>query len=268
MQYLLFSGKIVISDYNLIRNFYSLLLAMQSGNLEDKSLVQIVLLELRKYVADGEDADQIMAGLASRFLNFKADSNGVVHSQYNTWQIPGGYNNAYDAIFRYATQENMHPEKFDFDVGTKEYILWAWHGDYLNIGAGCELGFYSRDKSILSKEPLDHYFVDQNLSIPMQLYLYNYYSSSNIDSIYSWQPTEKQWWITGFDPEHVGMVEVGNQIMIACANFSEFTDVDGDNVMYDEFEKQVREKAALANFVLYDGEKKTIWIMIYTGSKK
>ena len=25
----------------------------------------------------------------------------------------------------------------------RKYVIWAWKGDYLNLGAGCEVGFYN-----------------------------------------------------------------------------------------------------------------------------
>ncbi len=42
--------------------------------------------------------------------------------------------------------------------------------------------------------------------MPMQLYLYNYENADNIEEVLSWRPTEKQWWITGFNPDYVGNV--------------------------------------------------------------
>lgn len=133
----------------------------------------------------------------------------------------------------------MDREKFDFIVGDKKYRLWAWSGDYLNFGAGYEVGFYSRDKSILPQEPLDHYRVDQNLAVSMQLYLYNYYGSSNIENILSYQPTENQWWITGFNPEHVGLADVNKEVIDACVDFSKLPNGD---VMYDVFMEQISRK--------------------------
>lgn len=98
-----------------------------------------MIQNLRDYVAEGEDADKILASLGSRFLNFKADSRSIIHSQRYSWQSLGGYNNGYDAIFRHFTGNNMDREKFAFTVGSTEYILWTWRGDYLNLGAGAEI---------------------------------------------------------------------------------------------------------------------------------
>ena len=112
---------------------------------------------------------------------------------------------------------------------------------------------------------LDHYFADTSLAMPMQLYLYNNYGSSNIENIFSWQPTEEQWWITGFNPEHVGIVDKTKQVMVACVDFSEFTDASGKNEMYDELKKQIQNRKAVKEFVLFDEDNQTVWIMWYEG---
>lgn len=32
--------------------------------------------------------------------------------------------------------------KFSFTVDNFDYILWIWRGNYLNLGAGAEMGLY------------------------------------------------------------------------------------------------------------------------------
>ena len=216
-----------------------------------------MIQNLRDYVAEGEDADKILASLGSRFLNFKADSRSIIHSQRYSWQSLGGYNNGYDAIFRHFTGNNMDREKFGFTVGSTEYILWTWRGDYLNLGAGAEIGFYQRP-SAMAQDPngLDHYFVWPNSAIPMQLYLYNYNGSSNITNIFSWRPTETQWWITGFNPEYVDNVNVNTQVMVGCVDFSKYTDVNGENEMYDKFKEYNEINIELMAFLVFDDDNK------------
>jgi len=36
----------------------------------------------------------------------------------------------------------MNREKFPFTYGDERLMLWAWKGDYINLGAGAELGIY------------------------------------------------------------------------------------------------------------------------------
>ena len=41
-------------------------------------------------------------------------------------------------MFDHAT--SIDKAKFDFTMNGTEYIIWAWKGDYLNLGAGAEIG--------------------------------------------------------------------------------------------------------------------------------
>ena len=46
----------------------------------------------------------------------------------------------------------MDPSKTRFRFGTTCFVLWAWKGDYLNLGAGAEIGFYSQDADDLDEK--------------------------------------------------------------------------------------------------------------------
>ena len=194
-------------------------------------------------------------------LNFKEDYKHVLHSQPNQWQAIGGYNNMYDFLFKTFTNDNMDKEKFDFVVDDTEYIFWIWRGDYLNLGAGAEIGIYSRP-SEFSQDPekLDQYFVDKDLSMPMELYLYNYENSKEIENIFSWQPETKQWWITGFNPNEY-IPDPNRMVCIASVDFSgneEFFDaiINPDNrEMYgnDLFDEQL----------IFDESTSTVWFQWY-----
>ncbi|HHT77487.1 MAG TPA: hypothetical protein GXZ67_06350 [Clostridiaceae bacterium] len=94
----------------------------------------------------------------------------------------------------------------------------------------------------------------------MQLYLYNYNGSSNITNIISWRPTETQWWITGFNPEYVNNVNVNTQVMVGCVDFS--TKENGE-VIYNALREQIPMKPWLKDYVIYDDDNKTAWIVWY-----
>ena len=105
----------------------------------------------------------------------------------------------YDVVFDYAT--SMKSEKFQFSYDDRDYILWAWKGDYLNMGAGAELGIYSNESGIAGKIDVSSpyygiWLVDTSLSMQMSLTLYD----KNGNTIFDYSPTEEQWWITGFAP--------------------------------------------------------------------
>ena len=69
---------------------------------------------------------------------FKRNSTTkTYHAKQDCLQQHAGYNDAYDWVFNLGT--SMAREKFKFSYSGKDYILWAWKGDYLNFGAGAEL---------------------------------------------------------------------------------------------------------------------------------
>lgn len=74
-----------------------------------------------------------------------------------------------------------------------DYVFWAWKGDYLNLGAGAELGIYK--KLYINGYATEHWTVDTNLALPMTLTLF--YKDT---ILFTYNPQENQWWIAGFDP--------------------------------------------------------------------
>lgn len=204
-----------------------------------------------------------MASLGSRFLNFKADtSKQVIHSQHYSWQGIGGYNNIYDIVFGNFTNSNMDQLKLPFEVDDTEYILWLWRGDYLNLGAGAEIGIYSRPKSIhQDPEALDHYFVDYNLQKRMTLYLYEDNGGVEYKNVFSWEPYEYQWWITGFNPDYVNKVNIKNLVSIGCVDFT------GYDELYNSLKREMFTNIENTPFIIFDGDEddeiKTIWFNWY-----
>jgi RHS repeat-associated protein len=134
-----------------------------------------------------------------KLAGFIRDDDGIYHARQDAIQQIGGYNDLYDTVFYYGT--SMDAAKFDFVCGDRSYILWAWKGDYLNLGAGAELGIYSNKSGLAGKIPLsspidDHWLVDTSLAMSMSLTL----NDRNGNELFHYAPEEKQWWITGFDP--------------------------------------------------------------------
>jgi hypothetical protein len=130
--------------------------------------------------------------IGAAVLDMYVDTQGNYHAKFDCWQQYFGYMDLYDIVFDLTT--SMDKGKFPFDVngdGIDDYILWAWKGDYLNLGAGAELGIY---------KPWTYgdgiWMVDKSLAMTMTLKL-DYNGTNIID----WQPTDKQWWITGFNPK-------------------------------------------------------------------
>ena len=127
------------------------------------------------------------ASVGAWFLNMSLDETGkTYHANFDCWQQYFGYTDLYDTVFDAAT--SMKNGKYQFKCNDEEYILWAWKGDYLNLGAGAELGIYSKWEysDVIWK-------VDKSLAMTMTLKL-----EYKNEVLFDWQPLEKQWWITGF----------------------------------------------------------------------
>ena len=122
---------------------------------------------------------------------FFRTSDGVYHTRQDCWQQFFGYNDFYDWAFNLGT--SMSRAKFPFFSDSKEYIFWAWKGDYLNLGAGAELGIYSR--LVVQGKSTGHWLAETKspLSMMMTLRLCG-------KIIATYKPTTKQWWITSFNP--------------------------------------------------------------------
>lgn len=108
----------------------------------------------------------------------------------------------------------MQRVKFDFVCNGTSYVLWAWKGDYINLGAGAELGIYTGDN--FQKN------VNTRLAMPMRLTL-----SYNGAEIINYHPTAEQWWITGFNSNYMRVK--------ACDLTATFSVRFTDQEMYDAF---------------------------------
>lgn len=119
------------------------------------------------------------------------------------------------------------------------------------------VGIYSRPISIhQDPESFDHYFTDYDLAITMSLYLYNYENADNIEEVLSWRPTEKQWWITGFNPDYVGNVDVSKEILIGCIDFTGHEDMYDSLYAAKDFADYVDKK----KYLFFDNDNHMVWI--------
>ena len=125
------------------------------------------------------------AALGAPLLNMYKDSKGIYHAKSDCWQKNFGYCGLFDAVFDAATY--MKAERFDFTSGGTSYTFWAWKGNYINLGAGAEMGLYTGDGWMVS--------ANHDITLPMTMSL-TYDSSTIIDH------SDTTWWITGFNPNY------------------------------------------------------------------
>jgi hypothetical protein len=153
-------------------------------------------------------------GASLLMMNYNA-TTGTYHSRQDNWQQFFGFNNLYDFAFGMGTSADHN--FFQFTHDGKDYRFWAWKGDYLNLGAGAEMGIYYN-----SRIP-GHWGVDKSLSLPMSMTL-----SLNGTQIGSYSPSDPHWWITTFNPAH-------QRVNAANITATYTIDFSGNVGMFDSF---------------------------------
>ena len=210
-------------------------------------------------------------------LTFEEDTLGqAFHSNYTQIQKPFGYANLYDAIFRIAMQNNMDVTKSPYfeDQFNNKYVLWAWRGNYANLGSGGEVGFYwmPNDPVFWARyeafaDPLlrkinaslsggrEEWWAVSQYELKMELSIYDI-SSSNIDVV-NWFPSENQWWITGFNKGKQGL-DVNNLWMVARISFKNASkgknEIGNLSSLYHKLAEKITKLSK-------DDERKKSWIV-------
>ena len=178
------------------------------------------------------------------FLVATKDQDGIYHIDQNYWQSIDfvGYNDLYDKAFDFGvglTGYTVDNKKFPFTYKGKEYVIWMWKGDYINLGAGAEVGIYKEDKIP------GHYFTSVENSMPMSLKL------QQIDTgkvLFDYHPAEKQWWINGFAPSTQRVFEENLQLSVTI-------DFSSNPGMYEAF----KEIWGTSDWIFYDNKAIFNW---------
>ena len=169
------------------------------------------LLRYGTYLVGEVVGHENLAAWGAGALDMKKDENGVYYADFDCWQRRFGYNDIYDKVFDLGT--SMDKEKFDFSCGGEDFIFWGWRGDYLNLGAGAELGIYRRYSEA-------HWDVDQDLAMPMTLRILDIHGNQ----ILGRYPTDPQWWVTGFNPDYL-LMDAEEMIAIYTISMSDQSDM-------------------------------------------
>ena len=140
-------------------------------------------LKLAVNVAEAAGINTTAVG--AYLLNMKMDDNDVYHASFDCWQQYFGYNDLFDIVFDLGT--TMEFGKFVFECNDVVYAIWLWKGDYINLGAGAEIGIYYGGPLI--------WFVDKSLAMSMSM-------SVIYDGLEIINHSDIHWWLTGFDPSH------------------------------------------------------------------
>ena len=196
-------------------------------------------------------------------LNASMDDNGIYHMRTDCWQQYAHYTTGYDDVFRMCVTQasdgnisvDVH-QSYVFwadlnedgikDAG-EEFIIWSWKGDYVNLGAGAETGIYrvkdgdrDPDTGEYTMENGEYTYIyaeiDRDYSATMNLDLYYDQNGdgafSEKEKLYSYQPEETQWWITGFDPRTQN-VRADDLQAVTYIDFKSYG--DKAQIMYEAF---------------------------------
>lgn len=184
----------------------------------------------------------LAAWIGSKALNMDQEwkdgrPTGIYHARNNCWQDCVGYDDFYDEVFDLGTQitprKRMERHKYEIDIDgdlKSDYILWAWKGDYYNLGAGCELGIYHK---VQNKNFGLVWEVDKSASFSCNLNL-KFCNNTIID----WNNEgNKHWWFTGFNSNYQFPVLLDIDMLKATftVTFDSFSDKNTCQKMYDDF---------------------------------
>ena len=126
-----------------------------------------------------------------------------------------------------VTGHTVNHKEFYFTYENKEYVIWMWKGDYINLGSGAEVGIYK--ESIIP----GHYLTSKENSMPMSLKLQEFDTGK---VLFDYHPSQKQWWINGFDPSNQNAYE-SNLVLTVTIDFSNNPD------MYRAFKGEMENRA-------------------------
>lgn len=111
-----------------------------------------------------------------------------------TWQELGGYVDAYDYIFDIFCDMDADKTDFGYTDENGEYhgfTIWLWKGEYLNLGAGGECGFYQQNPLLPEVRQINN-----DYRVPMTMVIDYGDGSEPIE----YNPEDPTWWATSFNP--------------------------------------------------------------------
>jgi len=150
-------------------------------------------------------------------------TQGIWYAPINAPQYGLGYNNLWDWFFEQGgeiteTKEDFnvshvkfisnfsYPDYTGKEENMKDWRIEGWKGNYMNMGAGAEIGLYYQNPDSI----VPHYFSvkrtgGENNKGDMQQMQFSLYGSSSAKSALFAHKRQYHWWLTGFNPREVGL---------------------------------------------------------------
>lgn len=140
-----------------------------------------------------------LAGLGAMFLDFHMNIDWNSENRWNFTTLPGsyqwqkgvGYNWWYDWFFNLGG--DIDKVRMPFEVNTRCYCVWAWKGEYWNLGTGAEIGIYYTDDH--EQAEAGYYEVDTD-RLKLHVLMDVRYDNRPITESFE----QTNWWITSFTP--------------------------------------------------------------------
>ncbi len=145
-------------------------------------------------------------------------------------------------------------KKFNFFQDEQSHVVWAWKGNYMNVGSGAEIGFCTKDNN-LADLGIEQWWVTE--VFPMTLSLYRKTDSGYSDYC-NWQPTDEQWWITTFVPPWNFDITEDQLLMVGSVDFS---GSEREKAMYSALRVKFENHPKHKNRLIFDDEGDMLWVM-------
>ena len=207
--------------------------------------------------------DKLLNNIGVAFCQLYVDEYGVSHSTFNCWQANHGYDDLYDKVF--DTFTDMRVANFPFASEGNDYIFWVWKGDYLNLGAGAEIGIYTKEANLhaitevfpgsrigvvvngyqptnitqtMVFNEIPEWYIDKSLAMDMSMSIYH-----KGENIATW--SDRQWWLTSFNP-HYKNVDANDLTIDYCVHFDsrqmyvDFKNAYGDQWIFNDVDLTAR----------------------------
>ncbi|MBP3200156.1 MAG: DUF4474 domain-containing protein, partial [Lachnospiraceae bacterium] len=206
-------------------------------NSGKSSTVRSVINEAKKYSANIQKCSDYFAketldtidtwtnefGSLAGFKTITDNNNNkIISTNYWTWQGWGGYTTFYDELFHDFT-----PTDHDRIQIGNEYTIWLWKGDYLNLGAGGEIGIYNGTGNVVSTTMSDELNIGMTMNITDSSgnSIVNIGKDKNLWDVITGNNPNENWWLTGWNPNKQGLTNE-DLIMTGTLDFSQSKDKD------------------------------------------
>ena len=95
---------------------------------------------------------------------------------------------------------------------------------------------------------------DVDFGLPMTLGLYNHHAADGIGTVFCWVPEDKQWWITGFNPDFSEVVVTD---MVSVGSI----DLSGRIGIYEALREKVQGEPSWRDLMVFDDKSKKAWLV-------